>query len=119
MAAVLLNEPKNAYLELAAQPANNTPYTPKEDKAKVYKIPKLKSDKANPCPKGIIPHKKNLFSWYILILSNQINFPYSLLNIRIIILNLPYHIMNYQIKILIIKQKHYFIKDPVYKPLNK
>ena len=35
---------------------NNTPYTPNDDKAKVYKIPNDKSDNVNPCPKGIIPH---------------------------------------------------------------
>ena len=35
MAAVLLNEPKKAYFELADQPANKIPYTPKEDNAKV------------------------------------------------------------------------------------
>ena len=42
------NDPKKAYLEFADHPANRTPYTPKEDKAKVYKIPSEKSDKANP-----------------------------------------------------------------------
>ena len=51
-----LKEPKKAYLELADQPANNIPYTPKEDKAKVYNIPKLKSDKTSPWPKGITAH---------------------------------------------------------------
>jgi hypothetical protein len=56
MAAVDLRDPKKAYLEFADQPANNTPYTPKEDKANVYKIPNEKSERANPCPKGIIPH---------------------------------------------------------------
>jgi hypothetical protein len=35
IAAVLLNEPKKAYLELPDQPANNTPYIPKLDSAKV------------------------------------------------------------------------------------
>ena len=48
MAAVDRSDPKKAYLELADQPANKTPYTPKEDKAKVYKIPKEKSERANP-----------------------------------------------------------------------
>jgi hypothetical protein len=33
---------------LASQTENNNPITPKEDKAKVYNIPKLKSDKTNP-----------------------------------------------------------------------
>lgn len=56
MAAVDLKLPKKAYLEFADHPANNTPYTPNEDKAKVYKIPNDKSDNVNPCPKGIIPH---------------------------------------------------------------
>ena len=60
IAAVDLSEPKNAYLELADQPANNTPYTPNEDKANVYKIPNDKSDIANPCPKGIIPKPNKL-----------------------------------------------------------
>ena len=60
IAAVDLSEPKKAYLELADQPANNIPYTPNEDKAKVYKIPNEKSDIDNPCPKGIIPHPNKL-----------------------------------------------------------
>lgn len=55
-----LIEPKKAYLELADQPANNTPYIPKEDKAKVYKIPIEKSNKVKPSPKGIIPHPNKL-----------------------------------------------------------
>ena len=50
MAAVDLNEPKNEYLELAAHPANNTPYTPKEDKANVYNIPIEKSEIVKPGP---------------------------------------------------------------------
>ena len=33
---------------------------PNEDKATVYNIPKLKSDKVKPCPKGIIPHPHGL-----------------------------------------------------------
>jgi hypothetical protein len=57
---VLLNDPKKAYLEFADQPANKTPYTPKEDNAKVYNKPKLKSNKLKPCPKGIIPHPNKL-----------------------------------------------------------
>jgi hypothetical protein len=60
IAAVDLNEPKNAYLELADQPANNTPYTPKEDKAKLYNTPNEKSDRANPSPNGIIPQPNKL-----------------------------------------------------------
>ena len=55
-----LKLPKKAYLELADHPANNIPYTPKEDKAKVYKIPNGKSNKVKPSPKGIIPHKFKL-----------------------------------------------------------
>ena len=43
-------------LELASQTENNNPITPKEDKAKVYNIPKLKSDKTSPWPKGITAH---------------------------------------------------------------
>jgi len=35
-------------LELADHPANNIPYTPKEDKAKVYNIPNEKSEIVNP-----------------------------------------------------------------------
>jgi len=38
------------------QTENNNPITPKEDKAKVYNIPKLKSDKTSPWPKGITAH---------------------------------------------------------------
>ena len=45
---------------MADHPANNTPYTPKEDKAKVYKIPNEKSNNVNPSPKGIIPHPNKL-----------------------------------------------------------
>ncbi len=41
-------EPKNAYFEFAAQPLNNTPYTPNEDKAKVYNIPSEKSNNVIP-----------------------------------------------------------------------
>jgi hypothetical protein len=60
IAAVDLKEPKKAYLELADQPAKSIPYIPKEDKAKVYKIPKEKSEMAKPCPKGIIPQPNKL-----------------------------------------------------------
>jgi hypothetical protein len=38
----------NENLELARQTENNNPITPKEDKAKVYNIPKVKSDNTNP-----------------------------------------------------------------------
>ena len=47
-------------MELADQPANNTPYIPKEDKAKVYNIPNEKSDIDKPWPNGIIPHPSKL-----------------------------------------------------------
>ena len=60
MAAVERKEPKKAYLELADHPANNIPYTPKEDKAKVYKIPIEKSNIVNPGPNDIIPHPAKL-----------------------------------------------------------
>lgn len=56
IAAVDLIEPKKLYAELADHPANNTPKTPNEDNANVYKIPSEKSNKVRPCPKGIIPH---------------------------------------------------------------
>ena len=49
----------NENLELVSivnQTENNNPITPKEDKAKVYNIPKLKSDKTSPWPKGITAH---------------------------------------------------------------
>lgn len=47
----------NENLELVIyQTENNNPITPKEDKAKVYNIPKLKSDKTSPWPKGITAH---------------------------------------------------------------
>ena len=47
-------------LELASLTKNKYPITPNEDKAKVYKIPKLKSVRARPCPKGIIAHPNKL-----------------------------------------------------------
>ena len=55
--AVLLREPKKAYLELADHPANKTPYIPNDERANVYKIPKEKSEILIPAPKGITPHK--------------------------------------------------------------
>jgi len=60
IAAEDLIEPKKAYLELAAQPLNKTPYTPKEDNAKLYKIPSEKSNRVKPCPKGMIPQPNKL-----------------------------------------------------------
>jgi hypothetical protein len=60
MAALLLNDPKKAYLELADQPLNNIPYTPREERVKVYNIPIEKSVRALPSPKGIIPHPNKL-----------------------------------------------------------
>ncbi len=50
MAAVDRKDPKKEYLELAAHPANSTPYTPNDDNAKVYKIPIEKSEIVNPGP---------------------------------------------------------------------
>ena len=47
-------------MELADQPLNNIPYTPKDDKAKEYKTPKDKSAKVKPCPKGITPQPNKL-----------------------------------------------------------
>jgi len=35
IAAVLLREPKNGYAELADQPLNKIPYTPREERVKV------------------------------------------------------------------------------------
>jgi hypothetical protein len=60
IAAVDLKEPKKAYFEFAAHPASKIPYTPREDKAKEKSIPKDKSLKANPCPKGIIAQPNKL-----------------------------------------------------------
>lgn len=60
IAAVDRKEPKKAYLEFADQPAKSIPYTPNEDKAKVYNIPNEKSDIDKPCPNGIIPHPNKL-----------------------------------------------------------
>jgi hypothetical protein len=48
IAADDLIDPKKAYFELAAQPLRRTPYTPNEDKAKVYKIPSEKSKRVKP-----------------------------------------------------------------------
>ena len=49
-----------AYLELALHPANKTPQTPKEERAKVYNRPNEKSKRVKPCPKGIIPQPNKL-----------------------------------------------------------
>jgi hypothetical protein len=46
--------PKKAYLELLDQPAIIMVYTPNEDNAKKYKIPKSILDKTEPSPNGII-----------------------------------------------------------------
>ena len=46
--AVVLSEPRKAYLELADQPASNIPYAESEETASIYKIPKLKFHMANP-----------------------------------------------------------------------
>jgi hypothetical protein len=45
---------------LALHPANNIPYTPNDDKAKEYKIPKDKSLIAKPFPKGNTAHPNKL-----------------------------------------------------------
>jgi hypothetical protein len=45
-------DPKNAYLELLDQPAIIILYTPREEIAKKYKIPKSKLTKTEPIPKG-------------------------------------------------------------------
>lgn len=58
--AVDRNDPRNAYFELADQPANNTPYTPIDEIANVYRIPNEKSEIVNPAPNGITPHPNNL-----------------------------------------------------------
>ena len=60
MLAVLLREPKKAYLELADHPLNNIPYIPKEDNAKVYNSPSEKSNIDKPGPNGIIAHPNKL-----------------------------------------------------------
>jgi len=48
MAAEALIAPRKAYLEFALHPANSIPYTPKDDRVKVYKTPIEKSDITNP-----------------------------------------------------------------------
>merc|ERR1712025_1240066 len=53
-------EPKKAYLELLDQPAIIILYTPKEDTAKKYKIPKLKLTITLPIPKGITAQPNKL-----------------------------------------------------------
>ena len=55
------NPPKKAYFELLDHPAIITVCTPKEDKANVYKIPKLKSQRTSPKLTGITiqPAKAN------------------------------------------------------------
>jgi len=58
--AVLRKDPKKAYLELALHPANKIPYTPTDDIANEYKIPKEKSDRAKPLPKGITAQPNKL-----------------------------------------------------------
>jgi hypothetical protein len=48
------------YYELALHPANNIPYTPKDDNARVYNTPIEKSERVRPCPNGIIAHPNKL-----------------------------------------------------------
>jgi hypothetical protein len=55
-----LRDPNKAYLELADQPANNTPNTPKEEIAKKKIIPKERSDMVKAVPKGITAQPKIL-----------------------------------------------------------
>jgi hypothetical protein len=45
---------------LADQPANRTPYTPIDEIANEYRIPKLKSLRARPLPKGITAQPSRL-----------------------------------------------------------
>jgi hypothetical protein len=58
--AVDRRDPRKAYLEFADQPLNRTPYTPTDEIANVYRIPKEKSDSVRPAPKGITPHPSKL-----------------------------------------------------------
>lgn len=48
---------KARIVELADHPLNKIPYTPSEERVRVYRIPIEKSEITRPCPKGIIPHK--------------------------------------------------------------
>src|SRR3989338_6973975 len=48
--------PRNAYLELEAQPAMMMPYTPNEVIARMYNSPALRSASAIPSPNGITAH---------------------------------------------------------------
>jgi hypothetical protein len=50
----------NNQFKLVTLTKNNIPITPNDDNAKVYNIPKLKSAKQRPCPKGIIAQPKKL-----------------------------------------------------------
>ena len=51
--AVLLKDPRKAYLELALHPAKSIPYVASEDTANIYNTPKSKSEIARPGAKGI------------------------------------------------------------------
>jgi hypothetical protein len=53
---VLRKDPKKAYLLLALHPAKSIPYVAKDDTAKMYNIPKSRSDIDNPGP-----YKKKFF----------------------------------------------------------
>ena len=60
--AVLLNEPKNAYLEFADHPASKIPYVDREETANMYNIPRFKSATVKPGPYGITayPNRENI-----------------------------------------------------------
>lgn len=45
---------------MADHPANNTPYTPIDEIANEYRIPRLKSDNARPLPNGITAQPRRL-----------------------------------------------------------
>lgn len=57
--AVLLKDPKKAYLEFADHPASKIPYVAKEDTANIYSISKVKSAILKPVPKGIAAKPSN------------------------------------------------------------
>lgn len=55
-----LKDPIRAYFEFADQPASKTPKTPKDEIAKRYMIPKDKSERTTPVPKGITAQERIL-----------------------------------------------------------
>ena len=50
----------NAYLELADHPAQRIPYTPTDEIAIEYRIPREKSVSVSPLPKGTTAHPSRL-----------------------------------------------------------